>query len=56
MVKRGVYIPEPPIRANAIKYSEYVYNETGQRPPWKPALDKLQKVYSTYAGEITGER
>ena len=56
MVKRGRYIPPPPVTADAYKYGIIIENETGQKPPINEALNKLQKVYRTYAGEITGER
>ena len=56
MVNKGVYIPEPPVRADAFKYGVIIKRETGQQPPLREALGKLQEVYSTYAGETTGER
>ena len=56
MVKRGVYIPEPPVRGDAFKYGVLIEKETGQKPPIMESLNKLQEVYSTYAGEVTGER
>ena len=56
MVKRGVYIPEPPVRSDAFKYGIIIEKETGQEPPIRESLNKLQEVYKTYAGEITGER
>ena len=56
MVKRGVYIPEPPVTADAFKYGVLIERETDQKPPIMESLNKLQEVYSTYAGEVTGER
>ena len=56
MVNRGVYIPEPPVRSDAFKYGIIIEKETGQKPPIRESLNKLQEVYKTYAAEITGER
>ena len=56
MVNKGVYIPEPPVSADAFKYGVIIKRETGQKPPLQESLNKLLDVYKLYVGETTGER
>ena len=56
MIKKGVYIPKPPIRSDVLKYQEIIKRETEQEPKFKDAKDRLIEVYKSYVGETTGER
>ncbi len=56
MIKKGVYIPPPPVTADAVKYGIYIKEKTGQKPPVMEALKKLQRVHKLYAGAGTGIR
>ena len=56
MVKKGVFVPQQPLKKDVYKWGISTQRKTGQKPPIREAQRELMNVYRSYVGSRTGVR
>jgi hypothetical protein len=56
MVKKGVFVPQQPLKKDVYLWGISTQKRTGQKPPIREAQRELMNVYRSYVGSRTGVR
>ena len=56
MVKKGVFVPQQPLKKDVYLWGISTQKRTGQKPPIREAQKELMNVYRSYVGSRTGVR
>jgi hypothetical protein len=56
MVKKGVFVPQQPLKKDVYLWGISTQRKTGQKPPIREAQKELMNVYRSYVGSRTGVR
>ena len=56
MVKKGVFVPQQPLKKDVRLWGISTQRRTGQKPPIREAQKELMNVYRSYVGSRTGVR